>query len=54
MKTGRAMTAPEIAEALNADPQDVFRLMLHLCSNDPDLTVTYDDDDVTLSKFSKK
>ena len=54
LKTGRAMTAPEIAEALNADPQDVFRLMLHLSSNDPALTVTYDDDDVTLSKFSKK
>ncbi len=49
-----AMTAPEIAEALDADPHDVFRLMLHLCSNDPALTVRYNDDDVTMSAFGVK
>ncbi len=37
------MTAPEIAERLSADPEDVFRLMLHLCSNDKRLTVNYND-----------
>ncbi len=48
------MTAPQIAEALGANPQDVFRLMLHLTANDPELTVNMNDDDVTNSTFAAK
>ncbi len=36
-----AMTAAELAEALGAPADDVFRLMLHLCSNDPRLCVSW-------------
>ena len=39
----KAMTAGELAAQLGADESDVFRLMLHLCSNDPRLTLTYQD-----------
>ena len=38
-----AMTAKELAAKLGADESDVFRLMLHLCSNDPGLTLSYQD-----------
>ncbi len=56
LREGKPMTAPEIAEALDADAQDVFRLMLHLCANDSALTMNVDEDDVTNSTFevSKK
>jgi len=37
------MTAAELAARLGADESDVFRLMLHLCSNDPQLTLEYKD-----------
>ena len=37
------MTAAELAAKLGADESDVFRLMLHLCSNDPRLTLEYKD-----------
>ncbi len=53
-KTGKPMTAPEIAAALNADAQDVFRLMLHLSANDPAVTVKVDDDNITESAFAAK
>ena len=39
----KAMTAGELAAKLGADESDVFRLMLHLCANDPRLTLTYGD-----------
>ena len=39
----KAMTAKELAAKLGADESDVFRLMLHLCSNDPKLTLEYRD-----------
>ena len=40
---GKAMTAKDLAAQLGADESDVFRLMLHLCANDPRLTLTYKD-----------
>ena len=38
-ETGRAMTAPELAAALDAAPEDVFRLLYRLSFNDPALTL---------------
>ena len=35
LSSDRAMTAQELADMLDASPDDVFRLMLHLCANDP-------------------
>ncbi len=49
-----AMTAPEIAKALGADAQDVFRLLMHLCANDERLTMNVDPEDITESTFAKK
>lgn len=40
---GAAMTAEELAKALNAEADDVFRLMLHLANNDPAITMTLAD-----------
>ncbi|MBR0138996.1 MAG: glucose-6-phosphate isomerase [Firmicutes bacterium] len=37
----RQMTAQEIAAELGAPADDVFRLMIHLCSNDPRLAATW-------------
>ena len=48
------MTAPEIAKALDADAQDVFRLLLHLSANDPALTMNVDPEDITESTFAAK
>lgn len=48
------MTAPEIAKALNADAQDVFRLLLHLSNNDPVIRMNVNDDDIVESTFEAK
>ena len=40
LASDRAMTAAELADMLDAPADDVFRLMLHLCSNDPRFTVS--------------
>ena len=34
-KAGRALTAPEIAAEIGCEPEDAFRLMLHLAANEP-------------------
>ena len=39
----KSMTAGDLAAKLGADESDVFRLMLHLCANDPRLTLEYRD-----------
>ena len=39
----KAMTARDLAGQLGAAESDVFRLMLHLCSNDPRFTLEYKD-----------
>ena len=49
----RAMTADELADMLDAQPDDVFRLMVHLCSNDPRFTVSCKDP-VAESTFGKR
>ena len=40
LTSSRPMTAQELAEALDAQADDVFRLMLHLCTNDPRFSVS--------------
>ena len=40
LSADRAMTALELADVLDAPADDVFRLMLHLCSNDPRFAVS--------------
>jgi hypothetical protein len=37
---GRGQTAEEIAHSIDADPEDVFHVLRHLASNDPDIRVT--------------
>ncbi len=54
IKTQKPMTARELADALSADPRDVFRLMLHLAANDPAVTVSIDNETVTDSTFAAK
>ncbi|MBR5641474.1 MAG: glucose-6-phosphate isomerase [Firmicutes bacterium] len=53
LNADRAMTADELADMLDAQPDDVFRLMVHLCSNDPRFTVSCKDP-VAESTFSRK
>ncbi len=48
-----AMTAQELANVLDASADDVFRLMLHLCSNDPRFEVSLQEP-VAESTFSKR
>ena len=43
LSAGKAMTARDLAGQLGAAESDVFRLMLHLCSNDPRFTLEYKD-----------
>jgi glucose-6-phosphate isomerase len=40
MIVGRGQTAEEIARSIDADPEDVFHVLRHLASNDPDIRVT--------------
>jgi hypothetical protein len=37
--SGEGKTAEEIARSIDADPEDVFHLLRHLASNDPDVKV---------------
>jgi hypothetical protein len=37
---GQGQTAEEIARSIDADPEDVFHVLRHLASNDPDIRVT--------------
>lgn len=53
LDAGKPVTAPELAQMLDAEPADVFRLMLHLCENDPRFAVRYAEP-VTDSTFSVK
>ena len=48
-----AMTAQELANVLDASADDVFRLMLHLCSNDPSFTVSLQEP-IAESTFGKR
>lgn len=43
LSAGKAMTAKDLAAQLGAAESDVFRLMLHLCSNDPRFTLEFKD-----------
>ena len=43
LSAGKAMTAKDLAAQLAADESDVFRLMLHLCSNDSRFVLDYKD-----------
>ena len=53
LSEGRAMTAQELADVLDAPADDVFRLMLHLCSNDDRFAVSWAEP-VAESMFGKK
>ena len=50
---GGFMTAEEIADRLGAPPDDVFRLMLHLSANDPQM-VMREEDPIWKSSFAVK
>jgi glucose-6-phosphate isomerase len=39
LATGRGQTAEEIARSIDADPEDVFHVLQHLASNDPQIRV---------------
>ena len=43
LSAGKALSAGDLAGQLGAAESDVFRLMLHLCSNDPRFTLEYRD-----------
>ncbi len=49
-KTDEPMSSKKLADMINADPVDVFRLMLHLAVNDPRITVNIADP-ITESTF---
>jgi glucose-6-phosphate isomerase len=36
---GRSQTAEEIARSIDSDPEDVFHVLRHLASNDPQIRV---------------
>jgi len=40
LSTGGTKTTKEIARSINADPEDVFHLLRHLASNDPQIRIT--------------
>ena len=52
-KKGSYMTACEIADELNADAEDVFRLMLHLSANDDAVDIQVSDE-IADSSFAAK
>ena len=52
-KAGRPMTARELASEIDADAEDVFRLMLHLANNSEELKMDWASD-VTESTFGVK
>jgi glucose-6-phosphate isomerase len=43
LATGAGKTAEEIARAIDADPEDVFHVLCHLASNDPQVRVSASD-----------
>lgn len=53
LSADRAMTAQELANMLDAGADDVFRLMLHLCSNDPRFAVSLQEP-IAESTFGKR
>ena len=53
LSADHAMTAQELANMLDAGADDVFRLMLHLCSNDPRFTVSLQEP-IAESTFGKR
>ena len=53
LSADRSMTAQELANVLDEPADDVFRLMLHLCSNDPRFAV-FPAEPVAESTFGKR
>jgi glucose-6-phosphate isomerase len=51
LTTDAGKTAEEIAHSVDADPEDVFHVLRHLASNDPDIRITAVDETVD-EKFS--
>src|SRR6266853_2270068 len=51
LTTGAGKTAEEIAHSIDADPEDVFHVLRHLASNDPDIRIKAGDETVD-EKFS--
>src|SRR5436190_4577654 len=51
LTTGAGKTAEEIAQSIDADPEDVFHALRHLASNDPQIQTTAGDETVD-EKFS--
>ena len=43
LAAGPGKAAEEIARALDADPEDVFHVLRHLASNDPDVQIAEGD-----------
>ena len=52
LSAGAGQSAEEIAQALEADPEDVFHILRHLAANDPAIQVS-DGNTIAAQKFSR-
>src|SRR5947207_157072 len=52
LSAGAGQSAEEIAQALEADPEDVFHILRHLAANDPAVQVS-DGNTISAQKFSR-